>query len=284
MRVLPLPNLDRNVRVGDALSSGRFGVMLAEDMPSAMRSRTGRLMARLRDRYARASARNKRTALRTIERAERARAIEAVRRELAHLDRLRRDALTLARERDLFGGYAVARSAQRQRRLDLRARARALRARLRGLEAGAALPFAFAAHFADANAEGGFNAVIGNPPWVRPHEIPDADRRRYRRDFDVGRRPPPTAAGRRGKAQFGAQVDLAALFVERGIDLVRPGGVVALLVPAKLWRSLAGAGLRRVVAERTTVLAIEDWPSGGGMFDATVFPSLVVARRGECHA
>ena len=224
---------------------------------------------------------HKREALRTIERAERARAIDAVARDLAHVARLRRDAVSLARGRDLFGAPSTTRAAQRAHRLDLRARARALRARLAALRSGAALPFGFAAHFADADAEGGFDAVIGNPPWVRPHAIPDADRKRYRRDFNVGRDAGwagPSARPSTG-AHFGAQVDLAAVFIERGISLARPGGVVALLVPAKLWRSLAGGGVRRVIADRSTVLAIEDWPAGGGAFDATVFPSLIVLRR-----
>jgi hypothetical protein len=29
------------------------------------------------------------------------------------------------------------------------------------------------------------------------------------------------------------------------------------------------------------VLSIEDWPAGGGLFDATVFPSLIVVRRAD---
>ncbi len=310
-RILPLPNLDRNVRVGDALASGSFGAGDGGDIPTVMQSRTGRLMTRLRDKYARASGMDKRAALRTIERAERGRAIDAVERDIAHLDRLRRDAVGLARGRDLFGAPSVARSTQRGRRVELRARARALRARLRALQAGAALPFSFAAHFADADADGGFDAVVGNPPWVRPHAIPDADRHRYRRDFRVcqgagwTRKDDPGASltgsiaiphgeaagqpaaedgatrSRPAGQQFGAQIDLAAIFVERGIALARPGGVVALLVPAKLWRSLAGGGVRRLIAERTQLLSIEDWPTGGGVFDATVFPSLLVARRAD---
>jgi hypothetical protein len=279
VRVLPLPNLDRNVRIGDALAAGAFGMSVVGDLVA--RSRKGVLMGRLRDRYARASGANKSVALRAIERAERARAIDAVKRELAYLVRLRLDAVSLARGRDLFGDPTDTRTAQCERRSDLRVRARALRIRLRALEAGAALPFAFAVHFADADADGGFDAVIGNPPWVRPHEIPDADRQRYRREFHVCRqsidlRPFPLPSP--GSA-FGVQVDLAAVFVERGIALTRPGGVVAMLLPAKLWRSLAGAGVRRHIGDQTHVLAVEDWPASADTFDATVFPSMLVARR-----
>jgi hypothetical protein len=54
-----------------------------------------------------------------------------------------------------------------------------------------------------------------------------------------------------------------------------------MLLPAKLWRSLAGAGVRQCIADLTHVLEIEDWPGGGGTFDATVYPSMLVARRRE---
>jgi hypothetical protein len=80
---------------------------------------------------------------------------------------------------------------------------------------------------------------------------------------------------------FAAQVDLAALFVERSLDLLREGASFALLLPAKLWRSLAGGGLRRLIAERGTIVTLEDWSQFQGAFDAATYPSLLVARRGR---
>ena len=89
---------------------------------------------------------------------------------------------------------------------------------------------------------------------------------------------------------FGAQIDLAALFVERSLALAAANGVVALLVPAKLWRSLAGGGTRALLASDARLLRLEDWSEAPCTFDAAVYPSLVVAaaseRRpvGELHA
>jgi hypothetical protein len=76
---------------------------------------------------------------------------------------------------------------------------------------------------------------------------------------------------------FAAQVDLAALFAERAVALARTGGAIALLLPSKLWRSLAGGGIRRLLAVRTTLELIEDWSEGTPSFDAAVYPSGVVA-------
>src|SRR5262249_51577028 len=86
------------------------------------------------------------------------------------------------------------------------------------------------------------------------------------------------AEAARAGAGFAAQVDVAALFLERALHLLRPGGTLALLVPAKLWRSLAGGGVRRIVAGRAHVLALEDWTSSRHAFDAVVYPSMIVAR------
>lgn len=78
---------------------------------------------------------------------------------------------------------------------------------------------------------------------------------------------------------FGSQGDLAAPFVERSVELLRPGGTIGFLLPNKLWRSLAGGGVRRFVSERTTPLALEDHSEARAEFDAAVYPSLFVAAR-----
>ena len=276
-RVPALPNLDHNVRVGDALAGGSFG----DERPDAVVSAAARRLTHLRDRYARSCGARKRSALRTLERAERGRAIDAVERALARVIGARRDALAIARGRDLFGAPLGRGPADRARRTELRRRGRMLRARLRALRDGAGLPFVFAGHFADVEAAGGFDIVMGNPPWVRPHAVPLADRQRLRREFAVARNAAwlPGAAAGRGGAGFGSQVDLAALFVERAVSLTCNGGIVALLLPAKLWRCLAGGGVRRLIAERTTIQRIEDWSAARSGFDAAVYPSLLITRR-----
>ncbi len=78
---------------------------------------------------------------------------------------------------------------------------------------------------------------------------------------------------------FASQVDVAALFVERTLELLAPGGTMSLLLPVKLWRSLAGGGVRRLLVERSQLVCVEDHGRASGVFDAAVYPSLIVARR-----
>ena len=270
--VPPLPNLDRHVRVGDALAGGAF-----EPLASAA---AGRLVARLRGRYVRAVGARKRTLARALDREERRRALEALDREIARAAGERRELLAQARARDLFGVRRPPSAADRARAAELRATIRQLRARRGALAGGAALPFSFAVHFADVAARG-FDVVVGNPPWVRLHRIPRPMRESLRRDFrafrDAAWEPGAAAAGA-GKG-FAAQVDLAALFAERSLTLLAEGGTMALLLPAKLWRSLAGGGLRGLLARSGDVLALEDWSASRPAFDAAVYPSLLVARK-----
>ena len=273
LAVPPLPNLDRHVRVGDALAGGAFG--------DAAPPRGGARLALLRERYARATGGRKHTLERALARAERATVVAHLESELARCAARRRDLLAVLRGRDLFGERVRPDPRARERLALERATARATRDALRRARDGAALPFAWSTHFPDVARAGGFDIVVGNPPWVRPHHVPAPARAALRARFACLRDPAWTRGAEvsRAGAGFAAQVDLAALFAERSVGLLRDGGALALLLPAKLWRALAGGGLRRLLAERCELLALEDWSESPSAFDAAVYPSLLVARR-----
>ena len=189
--------------------------------------------------------------------------------------------LLVLRGRDLFGERVRPTRADREHLAAARAaRARAPRGAAHARRRAARSPSRGRSHFPHVAAGQGFDVVLGNPPWVRLHRIPAAARTELRARFEVFRRAAweRGAAAARAGSGFAAQVDLAALFVERSLDLLRPGGVVALLLPVKLWRSLAGGGVRRLVAERAALIALEDWSDSPHAFDAAVYPSLLVAR------
>jgi methylase of polypeptide subunit release factors len=270
MRVVPLPNLDRHIRVGDSLAAGDLVTVAV----------SGRKLQSLRARYMRATGPRKLTLARALDRHERDAAVQALARRVTKLRTERKEILLAQRARDLFGNRHSPTAAQRTLLLDIRRRLNAARSRARVLEAGGALPFSFEAHFADAAAAGGFDIVVGNPPWVRLHRIPIANRQSMRREFTVYRE----AAWQKGATMagagrgFSAQVDMAALFVERSHGLLRNRGTMALLLPAKLWRSLAGGGVRALLSQRSELLLLEDHGDARSGFDAAVYPSLMVCR------
>ena len=273
MRILPLPNLDRHIRVGDSLAAGSF-----DDSGSVLGSRK---LARLRIRYMRAVGPRKRTLAHELDRFERASAIDVLARRRVRLTVDRKEMLLTLRGRDLFGLRHPPDHQTQLRLISLRRCLRETRDRIAALKAGAALPFSFDAHFPDIAAAGGFDVVIGNPPWVRVHHIDAVSRQKFRQEFRVYR----NAAWRRGAEGagagrgFAAQVDLSALFVERACGLARAGGVIAYLLPTKLWRSLAGGGARELLLDHTDIISIEDLSDAQPEFDAAVYPSLLVARK-----
>ena len=278
LAVPALPNLDRNIRVGDALAGVAF------DPPCTVQG--GVRLAHLRERYARASGARKRTLMRELDRAERAWALAHIERELARCDSQRRELLTALRGRDLFGDRYPPSSTERTLLALTRERTRELRASRRALRDGGALPFSFATHFAEAATRGGFDLVLGNPPWVRLHRIPAIERASLRARYMVFAQASweRGAAAARAGAGFAAQVDLAALFVERSLSLLHGNGTLALLLPAKVWRSLAGGGVRKLLASRAHVVALDDWSESHPTFDAAVYPSLLLARRNAAPA
>ncbi|HEY0971066.1 MAG TPA: DNA methyltransferase [Gemmatimonadales bacterium] len=275
LRVAPLPNLDRNVRVGDALLGGSFDGGAAGRGHGAAGACH---VSRLRQRYARATGASKHALARRMEREERLAALRDLDSRLQSLAAHRRDLIACARGADLFGARRGLGRDERRRLEELRRESRSLQARRRSVAAGAGLPFAFRTHFPDV-ATSGFGLVLGNPPWVRPHNVPSADRRLLQREF-ASVRDAAWMAGAVGAGAgrgFATQADLAAPFVERSLSLLAPAGAAALVLPAKLWRSLSGGGVRRILAERASVRRVEDWTRSRHCFDAAVYPSVLVA-------
>lgn len=96
--------------------------------------------------------------------------------------------------------------------------------------------------------EGGFDLVIGNPPYVRLEGLAEEDRRRYRRQF--------TSALNR--------YDLYFLFFEQGLRLLAKGGQLCFITPQKYAQVWSGSGLRRLLAtrelERILILSEDAFP------------------------
>ncbi len=274
-RLAPLPNLDRNVREGDALAGhGLDDVRVTRDGDDA----TGAL----RLRYARASGARKRTLARSLDHHERQRALRMLRERIDRLTAERRELLAAARSPDLFRVRRGLDAAARRALAEVREGVRRARLELARLRDGGALPFSFATHFPDAGRAGGFSVVLGNPPWVRTHAIPAEMREALRERFVSFR----SAAWRSGALAaaagrgFGSQADLAALFTERAVRLTAVGGCVALLLPSKLWSALAGGGIREFLRAEAPPVRLDDWSGGSAGFDAAVYPSALVAMRG----
>jgi len=266
-QVRPLPNLDCLIRQGDSLFDPAGSArQQAGGLPTAV------ALAPLRRRVVVATGEAKRSAVRELGRVE-ARIAEAV---LAHADvSLRRSIsewLDAARAVDLFGGHRGLDRAGAAKVAELRAELRRVRALRRALGREREVPwFDYRVQFADVFADGGFDLVVGNPPWLRAEDVPAELRRRLAGRYQWWRAGGPGYANR---------PDLAVAFLERSMELTKPGGMVAMLVPAKVASAGYGTAARHALAARATLVAVADLTGDPrASFEATVYPLALVVRK-----
>ena len=287
-QVPPLPNLDINIRQGDALVDPiDFVLQVGESAGVNLVGRwqrEARRLAERRTRYFHASGRSKRRAGRSVHCAERKLALEFLAELAALLDSRVEDIQTECGRRDLFGSHASITLKQRRALTSLERRQRMVARLIAEVDRNQELPFfSFPIHFSGgAQPGGGFDIVVGNPPWVRAHRWTHRSRAHLKERFtflrDAGwRRGARLAGAGRG---FGAQVDLSALFLERSLDLLEGGGALGFLLPAKLVRALYGAAFRARLVTETRLHLIEDCAHATeGTFEATTYPLAVVLTR-----
>lgn len=85
-----------------------------------------------------------------------------------------------------------------------------------------------------------------------------------------------------GGGGFAHVPDLAVAFVERALELAAPGGIVALLVPAKFASSGYAEPLRRRLAHGTRLECVAPLETAAA-FGAAVYPMALVAARADAR-
>lgn len=264
--VPPLPNLDAVVRQGDSLWSRLEGAVRPDPAAAArVREARGALVA------ASGPAKVRATAL--LRRAEEHAARAALAQAIAHAEHRIREVIEAARAPSLFHErHGLGHEGRRQLAAARRERATLRHAHRQLDRTGAIEHFDYAVHFADVMGAGGFGLIAGNPPWVRGEALPSHVRQRLAARYRwYG------ASGGRG---YRNPADLAVAFVERGYELLRPDGVLALLVPAKVLHAGYAAPLRSGLGASATLHAVAELPPAGARaFDATVYPLALVAGK-----
>jgi hypothetical protein len=287
--VPPLPNLDINIRQGDALVDPidfllQFGDLDHGVLASRWRRQVDRLTTR-RDRYFRATGVGKQRVLRGLQRSERDLAAAFLGELATSIDTRRADLRAAAKSHDLFGRRAGLTRGQKKAAVALKRRKTEVTHLLKRIREGEELPFfSFPIHFPNPDGpDADFHILLGNPPWVRPHHWSGLSRSRLKERFaslrDAGWRAGSRLAGA-GRG-FAAQLDLSALFLERSLELLTEDGALGFLLPAKLARGLAAGALRARLLNSTTILRLEDCSlATERLFEATTYPLAVTLASG----
>ena len=123
--------------------------------------------------------------------------------------------------------------------------------------------FDWRAAFPEVFARGGFDVVIGNPPYVRQEVLGPFK---------------PYLAQR--YASYHGVADLYVYFYERGLELLAPDGKLSYIVTNKWLRAGYGEPLRRLFSERAEIEEILDFGHAPIFEDADTFPCILVAQPG----
>jgi Eco57I restriction-modification methylase len=109
---------------------------------------------------------------------------------------------------------------------------------------------------------GGFDVVIGNPPYVR-HELLAPIKDHLARSY----------------VAYHGMADLYVYFFERGLAALAPGGRLGFIVSNKWLRAGYAAPLRRLLAGRTEIECLVDFGHAPIFEDADTFPCVIALRK-----
>lgn len=122
-------------------------------------------------------------------------------------------------------------------------------------------PFNWQKAFPQVFKQGGFDAVIGNPPYVR-QELLGEQKNYFQKHYKV----------------FHGMADLYSFFFEKGISLLNDNGVFGIIVANKWMRANYGEPLRKWLKNQV-LLEITDFGSLPVFQSAITYPCIVIASK-----
>ena len=121
------------------------------------------------------------------------------------------------------------------------------------------------AGFGEIMRAGGFDAVIGNPPYVDS-------------EWMTLYHPNERAYCTSKYAAASGNWDLFCVFIDKALSLCRDNGISSLIVPNKLGSANYAKGARKIVANENQLQLIRDY-SHVPVFPVSVYPIIYVARK-----
>jgi hypothetical protein len=111
--------------------------------------------------------------------------------------------------------------------------------------------------------QGGFDVVIGNPPYVRTTELKNDEKKFYENKY-------PSAY---------KQYDIYVLFYEKAINLLREGGFLGFITSNKFLASEYGLKLRELILKETKMVEIIDYSNAKVFGDASTYPVVLILEK-----
>ncbi|MFL6278005.1 MAG: class I SAM-dependent DNA methyltransferase [Blastocatellia bacterium] len=120
-----------------------------------------------------------------------------------------------------------------------------------------------------------FDAVIGNPPYIRQEVIGASDKRRIEHRLSADRQAAPDVSWPR----WSGRSDIYVYFFARAIRFLRVGGRLVFLTASSWLDAGYGAALRRFLLDNFRVIAVIESTAESFFVDASVNTSITVLER-----
>jgi hypothetical protein len=117
--------------------------------------------------------------------------------------------------------------------------------------------------FPDVMKNGGFDVIIGNPPYVRIQTLPKDEVRYFSNTYESAR----------------GSYDIYLLFIEQAYRLLRKGGVAGFILPNKFMVSDYGEKLRELLSRERAVWKIVDFGDAQVFGEATTYTMLLFLQK-----
>jgi len=123
-------------------------------------------------------------------------------------------------------------------------------------------PFDWSKEFEPVMAAGGFNAVIGNPPYVRQETLGPEFKDYAKKHYET----------------FAGTADLYVYFFEKAHSLLQRGGSFGMICSNKFMRAKYGANLRKFLSIKTKIIQIVDFGELPVFQKAAAFPAIFITQ------
>ncbi len=121
----------------------------------------------------------------------------------------------------------------------------------------------FEMNFSQVMKDGGFDIIIGNPPYVRQETLGEEFKTYAKQNFET----------------FAGTADLYIYFIEQAHKLLKPNGLFGMIVSNKWMRSNYGKALRQFLTKNAEILEIIDFGELPVFENAATFPVIIITRK-----
>ena len=123
--------------------------------------------------------------------------------------------------------------------------------------------------FREIFSKGGFDVVIGNPPYVNANEV---KKNSTFEQYNYLKSNYETAKG---------TIDLYIYFFEKGLNVLRNSGLLSYITPNRFLSASYGKALREFILNNNEIVSLIDYSDKKVFSDASTYPVITIIRKGS---